>query len=199
MLHKLVNAHVSSSHSDDQLAVDDLRIDLPGSKHVVAVSQSSDLDRTPMQVEPLAQHLVNHIPLGCLILDASLLGALELLSDLIHSLLEGGQFGDQVLDLELDVDVVPENGVGLVKAGRRVLFDGVLGAIYVLLDLGRGVSKVVTEPSALFAGVLARVHLGEHLPVVLLVLFHGHQVYVDLLHQLVDCCFYLANVSNNFV
>ena len=63
-VNELLYDHVTATHTDDQLAIENLGVNLPGPENVVAISKSLDRDRAVSLMDVLTNHLVKQVPLG---------------------------------------------------------------------------------------------------------------------------------------
>lgn len=63
-VNELLYDHVTATHTYNQLAIENLGVDLPGPENVVAIAKSLDWHRAVSLMDVLANHLVKQIPLG---------------------------------------------------------------------------------------------------------------------------------------
>ena len=56
---EFLDDHVASSDSDDELAVDDLSVNLTGSEHVETIAESSDWDGAAGNAEEVSEQFIN--------------------------------------------------------------------------------------------------------------------------------------------
>ena len=63
-VNELLYYHVSATHTDDQLAIENLGVNLPRPENVVAIPKSLDRHRAVSLMDILANHLVKQVPLG---------------------------------------------------------------------------------------------------------------------------------------
>lgn len=80
-VYELLDDHVATTDTDDELAIENLRVDLPGTEYVVAIAKFLDRDWTVCLVDVLTNHLVKQVTLG----HGFRWGRLWLLSRIQHS------------------------------------------------------------------------------------------------------------------
>ena len=62
-VYELLDDHVATTDTDDKLAIENLRVDLPGTEYVVAIAEFLDRNWTVCLVDVLTNHLVKQVTL----------------------------------------------------------------------------------------------------------------------------------------
>lgn len=202
-VNELLNHHVTSTDTYNELTVHDLGVDLLGSKHVETASKTSDGYLTVGPLDVFSKELIDSVSLDGSV--ASYLGLLDngnLSSKLVDLLLLHGEQGLKFLDLLLSTGDLGLHHVGslieVVEFGQLLLVEDVEAADLLAVSLKRlgDFKGLLAERLKLFISELEAV---ERLLDLSALLIEGGNKSIADLGQLRDLLIILLDVSGNIV
>ena len=196
---ELFNDHVSTSYSDNQLSVQDLGINLLGSKQIETISKFPDRNWAVGLVHVVTQHLIKNITLWS---NVDWSSVLFIKNSFVHNFNDSILVPDECLELFNLVDLLSNTLAEVIESINEVfLVDGESGNV---LFVSLNVSLEVLDLLSLQLNLLIQVDLLLSDDVELLDLVVDDfgsflESDVDLVDLGLDLCYLILSIQNHLV